>query len=781
MIKRSLALFFTLFIFQIGSAQDFSTLWEGHFSYLNIKDIVQGNDKIYAAAENAVFTYDLSTNEISEISTINGLSGDAISTIHYSENSGLLVVGYETGLINIVFDSDEDVLTVVDIVDKETIPPNNKRINHFNEHDGLVYISTDFGISVYDLARLEFGDTYFIGDLGTQKIINQTTVLGDNIYSASSTGIQKAEISNPNLIDYNQWQTINASSWPAIESVGDKLYALRSNRQFYEIVNDVFTNVFTYASLPVDVKSNQDVLVVSLATDVFAYNSDFTLIDSASINSNFNTSFTCGITALNNTIYIGTINNGVLSPNTENELGFDEIHPDGPLLNNVFSLKAYPDNLWVTYGDYNLFFNAYPLRSRGLSHLIEDAWDNIPFDSVFGARNLNIIMPNPNNQNQVFVSSFFSGLLEFNDNDPTFLFNETNSGLESLILPGDPNYVDIRVSGLAFDDNGLLWSTTSLVDKALKSYNPSSNQWQQYSFSDLIADPTDNLGFEELLIDDFGTKWLGSYEVGVVAFNENGNQIRNLTDEPGEGDLPWPYVTSLAIDNSNQLWIGTFKGLRVFNNINGIFTDEDIDASPIIILEDGVAKELLFQQYVSDIEVDGGNNKWLATIGSGLFLVSPDGRETIYHFNKNNSPLPSNNISDVSIDQSNGKVYIGTEKGLVSFNSGGSSPKDELVNAFIYPNPVRPTFNITEEKVKIRDISDNVNIKITDIEGNLVAEAQSRTNSRFRGYNLEVDGGTAYWNGKNLANNVVSSGVYLVMLSDLDTFETKVLKLMVVR
>jgi len=83
--------------------------------------------------------------------------------------------------------------------------------------------------------------------------------------------------------------------------------------------------------------------------------------------------------------------------------------------------------------------------------------------------------------------------------------------------------------------------------------------------------------------------------------------------------------------------------------------------------------------------------------------------------------------------------------------------------------------------VKIKDISENCNIKITDIEGNLVAEAQSRTNLRYNGFNLEIDGGTAYWNGKNLANNTVATGVYLVMLSDLDSFETRILKLMVIR
>ena len=776
MIKRLIALFFIFFLHQISSAQDFSALWEGHFSYLNIKDITQSNNKIYAAAENAIFTYDIDTKEIDKISTVNGLSGENISTIHYSIDSETLVIGYENGLIEIVFDSDQDVLTVVDILEKETIPPSNKRINHFSEYEGLIYISTDYGISVYNLTRLEFGDTYYIGAVGTQKIITQTTVFNGYLYASSSTGVQKALISNPNLIDYNQWNTINTSNWIAVEAVGDKLYALGFNRILYEIVNDVFNTVFTYSELPVDVKSVENKLIITTSSSVFVYESDFTLIDSTNINGNFSTAFTSATISSDNIIYVGTRNNGVLFPNELNELGFDEIHPDGPILNSIFSLKAYVDELWVTFGDYSIFFNPYPLKSRGISHLISEEWINTPSDSVLGALNLNTVIRNPENQSQVFMSACFSGILELNDNTPTALYTEANSGLEPI-----ENSVDTRVIGLEFDDNGLLWSSTNFVDNVLKSYNPLSGQWQGYSFSDLITDPGDNLGFKDLVIDNSGNKWLSSYAFGAIAFNEKGGLIKNINDQLGEGDLPNSFVTALAIDQRNQLWIGTFKGLRVYNNTTGFFEDESPNTQPIIILEDGVAKELLFQQLVSDIKVDGSNNKWLATIGSGIFLVTPDGQETIYHFTKDNSPLPSNNISEVSIDKSNGKVYIGTEKGLVSFNSGASSPKEGLTEAFAYPNPVRPTFNIVDEKVKIKDISDNVNIKITDIEGNLVAEAQSRRNSRFRGYNLEVDGGTAYWNGKNLSNNIVSSGVYLVMLSDIDTFETKVLKLMVVR
>jgi len=519
---------------------------------------------------------------------------------------------------------------------------------------------------------------------------------------------------------------------------------------------------------------------VTTSTQIFVYDSSINLLNTAAINGNFDTVFTCGIVDPDMNAYIGTRDFGVLVPNPSNELGFDEIHPEGPLLNKAFSIQTFPNHLWVTYGDYNINYNAYPLRSRGISQLIDDSWVNTSFDSLLGARNLNKITVNPDNPDQVFVSSFFNGILEFDGQSPTFLFNQTNSGLESLDN-GNPNYVDIRVSGSAFDANGLLWSATSMVENTLKSYNPSNGQWLRYSFSDLISDPMDELGFGDLVIDRNGNKFVGSYSLGVVGYNENGGLIKNIGTGDLDGNLPGNYIASLAMDNSDRLWIGTNKGIRILFNTSDFFTNDNVSASEIIILEDGVPKELLFQQFITDIEVDGSNNKWIGTLASGLFYFSPDAQETIFHFTKDNSPLPSNNVNDITIDQSTGRVYIATDKGLVSFDSGGSTPKEELAEAFIYPNPVRPTFNIFDEKVKIKDISDNVNIKIVDIEGNLVAEAQSRTNSRYKGYNLEVDGGTAYWNGKNLANNMVSSGVYLVMLSDLDTFETKVLKLMVVR
>lgn len=781
MIKR-LLVFIICLVPLIQNAQDFSALWKGHFSYYNIKQVAQGNNKIYAAAENAVFSIDILSNEIKELNTINGLSGETISTIYYSDVYELLVIGYESGLIEIAFDDDDKILTVVDIIEKPTIPAVQKRINHFNAYGKVVYISTNYGISVFNLERLEFGDTYFIGNGGSQIQIKQTAVFGDYIYAACAdgNGLRKALVTSPNLIDYQNWQTVTTGNFTVVETVVDMLYVVNTNRQIFQVVNDVLNQVFQYDTVPLDVKNVESNLVVTTPNNVFVYDAGFNIISQVPTNTEFATKYTSA-TIDTNYIYIGTTDFGVLKTPLTAPTTFEEIHPEGPLLNTPFSLNAEPDGLWVTFGDYSVFFNPYPLNSRGFSHLKNSEWINTPYEEVFNAKCLNTIAVNPSNNNQVFISSFFSGLLEVNDEIPTILYNETNSGLESLSLPTDPTYIDIRVGASAFDANGLLWTISSLINKPLKSFHPSNNQWKSYSFTDVIPEkPGSNIGFGDLVIGSDNTKWVASHNYGLIGFNENGGNPKIKSVYKEDENMPDTYATALALDKRNQLWIGTFRGLRVLYNTSNFFED-NVSVDEIIILEDGIAKELLFQQFITDIEVDGSNNKWIGTADSGIFYLSSDGQKTIYHFTKDNSPLPSNTIADVSIDDTNGIVYIATSKGLVSFRSGGSSPFETLENAYAYPNPVRPNFNIVDQKVKIKDISENVNIKITDIEGNLVAEAQSRTNQRHSGYNLEIDGGTAYWNGKNMANNVVASGVYLVMLSDLDSYETKVLKIMVVR
>ncbi|HLT32636.1 MAG TPA: hypothetical protein VKZ98_02500, partial [Aquaticitalea sp.] len=282
MLKKSI-LFFLLTMSLALSAQDYSSLWEGHFSYYHINDVTQSSTKIYAASENAIFSYDVSTNELQTITTIEGLSGQTITTIHYSETYQLLIIGFVNGLVEIYSESDGSILSVVDIIEKETIPPNKKRINHFNEYNGYLYISTDYGISVYDLQGLEFGDTYFMGNGGSQIIVKQTTIFQDQIYAAclNNNAVKKAALNNPNLIDYQQWQTLNNGNYLSIETVSDRLYAIRSNRVLFEIVNDNFNQRTTYSVDPLDMRAVGDNLLVTTQNNTFVYDASANTIANA--------------------------------------------------------------------------------------------------------------------------------------------------------------------------------------------------------------------------------------------------------------------------------------------------------------------------------------------------------------------------------------------------------------------------------------------------------------------------------------------------------------------
>ncbi|MBB5266469.1 ABC transporter substrate-binding protein [Algibacter amylolyticus] len=779
-MRKILFILFCLSPF-IQFAQNYSAQWEGHFSYYNITKVVKGNNKIYAASGNAIFIVDVQSNNMEELTTVNGLSGETISTIFYSELYQLLVIGYENGLIEIVFDNDDDVLSVVDIVDKPAIPADNKTINHFNAYQNVIYISTNYGISIYDLERLEFGDTYLIGDGGSQVAVKQTSVFNGAVYAAclDSGGVKKGDISSLNLIDYNNWQSVTSGNFIGVVTNEEKLYALNSNRVLFEVVNDTLNQLIRYDNIPVELESYNSNLVVTTQNVVFIYDSGFNLTSQVSVLEDFDTGFNSSVLDSEN-IYIGSSDFGVLKTAINNPIAFEEIHPDGPLRNDLFSLEYYNNDLWCVSGGYNFFYSFVggDRVRTGISRLKNNEWQNIPYDSINNAITnpyyLTATSINPTKPNQVFVSSYYSGLIEFEDAEPIELYTQDNSTL----VPFAGNFKLTAAS--TFDANGVLWLINGRVKEPLNKYE--NGRWTSYDFSEVIAVPNNENGFSKIVIDEStGTKFMGTYASGFIGFNENnGNpQIRKVEGE--DVNMSDPYVSALALDNRNQLWIGTLKGIRVLYNVSNFFGNDEIEVDEIIIEEDGIAKELLFEQFITEIEVDGSNNKWIGTTDAGLFYLSSDGQETIFHFTTDNSPLPSNSISDIEIDDKNGIVYIATTKGLLTFNSGGSSALQDLSSAYTYPNPVRPGFNFIEDKVKIKDISENVNIKITDIEGNLVAEAQSRINQRYGGYNLEIDGGTAYWNGRNLANNLVASGVYLIMLSDLDTYETKVLKLMVVR
>ena len=767
-------IFALLFINSFVFAQDYSEQWKGHFSYLNISGIATSGNDVLASAENTIFKHNTQSLANTNTTTINGLTGETISYYYYSEAENTSVIGYENGLIEIV--TPDIVLTVVDIFNKPNIAPNIKRINHIYEHEGLVYLSCDFGISTYNLDNLEFDDSYFIGNNGEQISVRQITIKDGYIYAATSEGIKRAELNDANIIDYSLWQVLPAptNDWHNIVTFNNTIYAINSNNTIYEYDGVNFNNLTTYAPV-LDHRVSDNFMIVTTATNCYTYTNGFINNLSIPYQDTYESHFTVA-TISNNNIHIGTQNNGILSFSLSDGTNTTQIKPNGLLENNVFTINAGNNEAWAVYGNYSLYYNPFPAKSQGISHLINNNWKNsVPFtgfissDPDIAVRNIIDVAINPFDRNQIFLNSCYDGLLELNNNVATTLYGLDNIPLDTWgPYPTTPSH--LRIGKSTFDSNGKLWFTNFKVSSPLKSYDPQNNTWESFDFLSVIADVSGENGFEEIVIDQNNTKWVGSTKNGLIGMKEstNGIQLKKITSQTG--NLPNNEIRGLAIDNDNNLWIGTRLGLRVLYNTSGFFNSTNPQAEAVIILDDGIPKELMFGQFITDIEVDGANNKWIATFDAGVFYLSANGQETIHHFTKNNSPLPSNGVTDMAIDHTSGEVYFATEKGMVSFNSNATESATNLENVYAFPNPVRPEhMKDSNFKLKIRGLVDGSNLKITDISGNLV-------------YETTVEGGTAFdWDMTAFGTHKVASGVYIIMVTTKDNEETTVEKVMVVK
>ena len=766
---------FILFLisFSSFSQTDFSDKWEDFYSYNNVKDFVLVNNDVYALTDNAVFTYNISTTVTNKLSSINGFSGETTSSIIFNNANNRLVIGYETGLIE-VLKEDNSIHISADIVNFNQ--SGEKTINHISQFNNMLYLSTPFAIVEYDVAKLEFGDTFFIGANSTSVRVNETLIIGNQIFAATENGLYQADLTNPNLIDFNNWTLLFSGSFSSITRFNNQTY-ISSTSNIYRINGSNLEAVKTLSSTILSLKNNSQYLVAATEREASVYNSTLTEIfkTSPTITNDYHLN---SANLIGNTLFLNTKEFGILQTAITAQ-SFTEIHPKGPLTNSVFSMASLNNNIWFVYGGYN---SAYvPIGNlKGFSHFNGTNWINTPFTSTFPVLDLVNISIDPSHDNRVFISSFSQtssgnilsggGLLEVIDDKITTFYNSQNSPLEDL-FPTNPNLITTRINGTVFDNQGNLWITDALAANKLKKLN-TNGTWQTFDLRSLQTNSAEELN--TIKIDNTNSLWIGTRRNGVYVYNENGDRKRALTTEPTKGSLPHANVRAVAVDSNNRIWLGTQSGMVVFNNASGLFDASIYDTEPIIILDDGIPKKLLGDQTINTITIDGADNKWFGTDNGGVLYTNPNGQKTLASFNKDNSPLPSNKILKITVDTSSGKVFFATDKGVVAYNSNVASFGDELVEVYAYPNPALKNHQtVTIDGKNGNHLPKGTNVKILDVSGNLVYETNV-----VEGQQLQ--GGKVVWDKKNLAGKTVVSGIYIVLLSNDDASETSTTKIAII-
>lgn len=745
-----------------GLAQDGVSIgnWRTHMPYQNVIGVEILGSKIYAATDYELFTYDKEDNSLHILNKINLLSDIGISKIRRNEKLDLLVVAYTNANIDLI-DRQGDVVNMSDIKDKTIL--GNKSINNITFKDELAYFACGFGIVVFDLKKQEVKDTYYIGDNGDAINVTDVAFYNGRIYASTDDGLYYADENSGTLANFSSWSFDNSLIFPHLgysemEVFAGKLLVSYTTTPYDGDTLYVFDGQQwghfnpSYTTDKRELRVIDGKLLVSCYSTVDVFDQTFQRIEHLYNNEK---SIRPNATLLDSdgTYWIGDQRLSLI--HAKDSWNMEEIQPNSPYSKNVFALSTFGEHVWIATGGHASDWSKRYAKD-GVCHFDGQWWTNLNRRTVLFLNEENIsdfvcVATDPMDTTVTYVGTWGDGLLKFKNDEFVCRFDNTNSTLEPWIHATEYTLV----SGLAFDSQGNLWVANSGANNLL-SVMDRNGQWRSYNMGGV----NNGIDISVMMIDNNDYKWiirrLGS-EDKVIVFNENGtlddtsdDQVKLLRSAEGQGGISGSNVNCFTVDRKGYVWLGTDSGPCYFADTRKLFSENRYDASVVLVpRNDGTdqADPLFNEINVLSIAIDGNNNKWFG-LETGVFEMSPDCKTQLLNFNTSNSPLPSNSVSSMVIND-DGEVFFGTDMGLISYRGtatpGGTTNSDVIV----YPNPVRPGYS---GYVGIKGLVEDALVRITTVDGAFVTE-------------LIAEGGQAVWDCTALDGAKVQPGIYLVFVS----------------
>jgi hypothetical protein len=751
-----------LYLFLLLKGQTPVGSWSDHLLYNSAKNVAVGTKEVYASTGSSILIYNKDFAELKKMSRINGLTETGISTIAWSEDYSTLVIAYSSTNIDLV--KNNVIYNIPDIYRKSI--SGKKEIYRVRVNGKYAYIACSFGIVVLDINKKEIFDTWNPGD-GSQDAEVWDIAFGNgNIYAATGNGVYSADQTVTGLSYYGNWNLLNIlpdpkGKYTSLIYSGNKLFVNHTD-QFTGgdnvYVFDGNSSLFSFTpgvyNLSFDIAPGGFTIASSAA--VKYYKDDGSLQRSI-------TSFGWGIPNIsqavveNSNIWIADINSGLIKG--ENMSVFSALTLPGPISNNVMSITSNNGKTIICDGALTASWTE-TLRPMKVSIFENNNWSSISSSTI---KDVMRSVIDPDNSNHIFISSWGGGLLEYLNNNLVKQYTESNSPLQTIIT-GQPY---VRICGMVFDKNKNLWITQSEVPGTFKALKPNGG----WIVNPLTADAP-RVG--DFIIARNGYKWailpVGN---GLYVLDDNNtpevfndDRFKKMLVKDSE-NLIISSVYSIAEDLDGNIWVGTDQGPLIYYNPEKVFTDNLVAYRINIPRNDGtgLGDYLLKTETITSITIDGANKKWLGTMNSGAYYLSADGLTLIKNFNELNSPLLSNYIVSISVDNKTGDVWFGTLKGVQSVRGDATTGGEKFAKVYTFPNPVRDGFT---GNVTITGLMRDTQIRITDISGNLV-------------YSTVSDGGQATWDLKTYNGHHVSTGVYLVFCASRDGSQSTVTKMLVIK
>lgn len=749
--------------------------WTPYLSYYKTTQVTEANEVVYALANGSLYSYGKEDQSLKYYSRENGLSDNNIVAIQYNTTTQKLLIAYSNGNLDLLGESSTYNLPYL----KNSTSIQDKTVNAIYNFQEQAYLAMNFGIIAIHTAKNEVADTYRLN-----QVVRSVARQGQTLYAATASGLLTASTTD-NLLDATNWKAytlqtelFNPTQILSIALFQDRLCLfVKGKGVYYEAADHTVKPLCVDASL-VGMTLQRDQLL--------AYSNSHTYIctdldKQTKVATGTTNGIACGNTAGNYWVAAGADGLiGMKLKTNQMEVFAAQLvaQQDSPKRNYCDFMTFQQGKLWVAGG--GRWTDRYN-RPGTLMVNENGQWTNLNESDIAkqsGVRFADVtsIAVDPADPAHYFVSTWGEGVFEFKEDAFVKLHNTKNSTLASAITGNSLNYT--RVEGLCYDKAGNLWATNTAISSCLNVLKADGN-WCVLKADDYNVLNNQSV-VDKLLITQRNHKWvniLRGSNIGILVFDEKGT-IEDTSDDTANFFSSFPLNSAggeaiavsnyfcMAEDKLGQIWIGTNRGPIICPVPDrAISNPSQIYATRIIRTLDGENSYFLDNAKVTAIAVDGGNRKWIGTEGNGVFLVNADGSETIENFTTENSPLLSDNILSIAINDATGEVFFGTENGIISYMAGASEGRADYSDVYAYPNPVRPEY---ADQVTIVGLMSDSNVKITDINGHLIYQTKSL-------------GGQATWNCRNAKGDRVASGVYLVMAITPEGKESIVTKIMVIK
>ncbi len=767
-----------LLLFAVGhvvSAQSAIGEWRDHNSFVAARHVCVAQSEVYAATRMALFCYRPEGKEVIPMTKSNGLTDVGISAMAYDQASQCLAVAYANSGVDLM--QGGKVYHIADI--RYSGQGGDKKIYHIRFDGDKVYLATGFGIVVVDACRHEVAETYYLGLDGESGVVYDVAFTEGHIVAGTDNGLMSAPRGSNRLHIYETWTRDTLSP---LAGMSVRMLDVCNNRLVVAACTDNPDSMTTFYQQGSDnwgtwgtgtVRSLRccgSQIVLNRFSSIEIYNSQFSLTDVITTLPTYGVAAEDADMDSDGTLWIGHTWAGLI----EVPRGYTEVSahaPAGPFNDDyVYSLASTYNKLYLCPGGKKPTYESAGILGS-LSIFEKGEWSQISVaDGIPAFQDVLYMAVDPKDSKHISATSWGYGVLDIHDNQVQTLFDQSNTqGALEPFTSG--TFIHHRVSGLAYDDQGNLWVTSSLVDHGL-AVRYRDGSWRSFDISPVLQGlSVDKKEIDKLVWDSItGYKWfIGKSNRLFVHDGESRQAVVN----PNNGSkLETHTVTCLVQDRSGDLWFGTDKGLKVIYDGYRAFANggngetSPVNCSNILFNEDGINEYLMAYESITCMAVDGANRKWVGTSNNGLYLISANGLEQLHHFTTANSPLASDKIVALTVHPESGVVYVGTDMGLQSYRSTATVGYTEpLADIHAFPNPVRPGY---DGPIAVKGFTRDALVHITDARGHVV-------------FSTTAHGGQAVWNGRTNNGDRVSSGTYYVFASDASGNMRSVAKILVIR